>query len=92
MFEVYSNIILSFLGVTFSLEAVISKWKKLRQQYKSNLDKSRRGTERRKKWKFFDKMDQACGSRDTSTPVSLVDSSLILDSSVKKPFIIMSAV
>lgn len=39
------------------------------------MDKGRRsGTERRKKWKFFDEMDQCCGIRDTSTPLSLVSS------------------
>ena len=64
------------------MEVLINKWKKLKQQYKTYLDKTRRsGTEKRKKWKFFDEMDQACGNRDTSTPVSLVDSSLTNDSS-----------
>ena len=59
-----------------SLDAIINKWKKLRQQHKQHHDKQKRsGTERQKKWKFFDEMDQACGHRDTSSPACLIDSS-----------------
>ena len=66
-----------FLGIHFQLESIINKWKKLKQQYKQHHDKQKRsGTERRKKWKFFDDMDQICGHRDTSSPTCLIDSGL----------------
>ena len=73
-----------FVGIQCTLEDVINKWKKLKQQYKTYLDKTRRsGTEKRKKWKFYDEMDQVCGNRATSTPVCLIDSSMTNDSSGK---------
>ena len=40
------------------------------------INKNERGTERRKKWKFFDDMDQICGQRDTFSPACLIDSGL----------------
>lgn len=64
-------------GIKVSLDSVINKWKKLKQQYRTNLDKKKKsGTERRRKWKFFDAMDQVCGHRDTSSPACLFDSSM----------------
>ena len=65
------------VGIHFQLESIINKWKKLKQQYKQHHDKQKRsGTERRKKWKFFDDVDQICGHRDTSSPACLIDSGL----------------
>ena len=41
------------LGIKQSLDSVINKWKKLKQQCKTHLDKKRKsGTERRRNWKF----------------------------------------
>ena len=55
----YCFLLLFFLGLEFSLNSIINKWKKLKQQYKTHHDNQRRsGTERRKKWKFFDEMDK----------------------------------
>ena len=55
------NVII-LLGVVYTVESVINKWKKLKQQYKTHVDKRRRsGTERSKKWKFFDDLDEICG-------------------------------
>ena len=66
-----------YIGIHFQLESIINKWKKLKQQYKQHHDKQKRsGTERRKKWKFFDDVDQICGHRDTSSPACLIDSGL----------------
>ena len=66
-----------YVGIHFQLESIINKWKKLKQQYKQHHDKQKRsGTERRKKWKFFDDVDQICGHRDTSSPACLIDSGL----------------
>ena len=65
------------LGIKQSLDSVINKWKKLKQQYKTHLDKKRKsGTERGKNWKFFDAMNEVCGHRDTSSPACLFDSSM----------------
>ena len=66
-----------FIGLQDNVDSIINKWKKLRQQYKTHLDNRKRsGTERGKKWKFFDEMDEICGHRATSTPVTVIDSSL----------------
>ena len=66
-----------YIGIHFQLESIINKWKKLKQQYKQHHDKQKRsGTERRKKWKLFDDMDQICGHRETSSPACLNDSGL----------------
>ena len=80
----YCFLLLFFLGLEFSLNSIINKWKKLKQQYKTHHNNQRRsGTERRKKWKFFDEMDQICGHRDTSSPVCLIDSTLHSESAGK---------
>ena len=43
--------------------------KKLKQQYKTHVDKRRRsGHERSKRWKFFDDLDEICGHRDIISP------------------------
>ena len=61
------------LGIHFKLESIINKWKKLKEQCKQHDDKQKRsGTERRKKWKLFDDMNQICGHRDTSSPACLL--------------------
>ncbi|KAK2549546.1 hypothetical protein P5673_029931 [Acropora cervicornis] len=60
-----------------NVDSVINKWKKLGQQYKTHLHNQKQsGTERGKKWKFFDEMNEICGHRVTSTPVTVTDSSL----------------
>ena len=65
------------IGLQITVDAIINKWKKLKQKYKTECDNQRRsGTECRKKWKFFNQMDEICGYRATSTPVLLIDSSL----------------
>ena len=66
-----------FTGITFPLDKIINKWKKLKQQYKSTVDKKRKsGTERSRSWKFFNDMDEICGHRDIINPSALLDSSL----------------
>ena len=65
-----------YIGIDFKLESMINKWKKLKQQYKQHHDKQKRSGTERKKWKFFDDMDQTCGYRDTSSPTCLIDSGL----------------
>ena len=70
-------LLICFIGLQVNVDSVINKWKKLRQQYKTHLDNRKRsGTERGKKWKFFDEMNEICGHRATSTPVTVIDSSL----------------
>ena len=64
------------LGIIYTVESIINTWKKLKQQYKTHVDKRRRsGTERSKKGKFFDDLDEICGHRDIISPSSLFDSS-----------------
>ena len=66
-----------FIGLQVNVDSVINKWKKLGQQYKTHLHNQKQsGTERGKKWKFFDEMNEICGHRVTSTPVTVTDSSL----------------
>ena len=58
-----------YIGIHFQLESIINKWKKLKQQYKQHHDKQKRsGTERRKKWKLFDDMNQICGQQGVLWP------------------------
>ena len=53
-----------------------NKWKKMKQQLKKEVDKSRRRrTGRRKKLRYFDDMEAICGHRDNITPTVLLDSS-----------------
>ena len=40
--------VLILLGITYTTESIINKWKKLKQQQS-------------KKWKFFDDLDEICG-------------------------------
>ena len=69
------NVII-LLGIIYTVESIINKSKKLKQQYKTHVDKRRRsGTERSKKWKFYDDLDEICGHRDIISPSSLFDSS-----------------
>ena len=69
------NVII-LLGIIYTVESIINTWKKLKQQYKTHVDKRRRsGTERSKKGKFFDDLDEICGHRDIISPSSLFDSS-----------------
>ena len=76
-----------YLGIHFKLESIINKWKNLKQQYKQHHDKQKRSwTERRKKSKLFDDMDQICGHTDTSSPACLIDSGL-LDEGAGKVFL-----
>jgi len=59
------------------LDSVINEGKKLKQQYKGQVDKKKLvGTGRRKNWKFFEVMDQVCAHRDTTSPTCLFDSSV----------------
>ena len=55
--------VLILLGITYTIESIINKWKKLMQQWS-------------KKWKFFDDLDEICGHWDILSPSSLFDSSL----------------
>ena len=65
------------VGIKIPLDSIINKWKKLKQQYKSHVDKKRKsGTGKTKPWKFFDDMDQICGHRDIIHPTALLDTSL----------------
>ena len=50
------------------------------------INKNERGTERQKKWKFFDDMDQICVHRDTSSPACLIDS-VLADEGAGKVFL-----
>ena len=60
----------------FSVDSIINKWKKMKQQFKKEVDKSRRsGAGRRKKWPYLDEMEAICGHRDNITPTILLDSS-----------------
>lgn len=54
---------LILLGITYTIESIINKWKKLKQEWS-------------KKWKFFDDLDKICGHWDIFFPSSLFDSSL----------------
>ncbi len=68
---------MSLIGIEFPLDSIINKWKKLKQQYKTHVDKKRKsGTERSKPWKFFDGMEEICGHRDIISPTALLDTSL----------------
>ena len=66
------------IGLQITVDAIINQWKKLKQKYKIECDNQRQsGTECRKKWKFFDQMNEICAtSHHTSTPVLLIDSSV----------------
>ena len=69
------NVII-LLGIIYTVESIINTWRKFKQQYKTHVDKRRRsGTERSKKGKFFDDLDEICGHRDIISPSSLFDSS-----------------
>jgi hypothetical protein len=64
------------IGIEIPLDSIINKWKKLKQQYKSHVDKKRKsGTGRSRPWKFFDDMDDICGHRDIIHPAALLDTS-----------------
>ena len=66
-----------FIRLQVNVDSVTNKWNKLRQQYKTHLDNGKgSGTECGKKWKFFDEMNEICGHRAISTPVTVIDSSL----------------
>ena len=64
------------LGYTFSVDDIVNKMKKLRQQYKTEKDKDRKsGNGKRKPWKFFARMDSILGYRPNIQPRSLSDPS-----------------
>ena len=58
------------------MDSIINKWKKMKKQFKKEVDKSTRsGTGRREKWRYFDDMEAICGHRDNITPTVLQESS-----------------
>ena len=58
------------------MDSIINKWKKMKKQFKKEVDKSTRsGTGRREKWRYFDDMEAICGHQDNITPTVLLESS-----------------
>lgn len=58
------------------MDSIINKWKKMKKQFKKEVDKfTSSGTGRREKWRYFDDMQAICGHRDNITPTVLLESS-----------------
>ncbi len=48
--------------------------KKLRQKYKTEKDKTRKsGNGKKKKWKYFDQIDNFMSQKHNVTPVAIID-------------------
>ena len=57
-----------------TLEQIVNKMKKMRQKYKTEKDKTRKtGNSKKKKWKYFDQIDNFMSQKHNVTPVAIVD-------------------
>lgn len=57
-----------------TLEQIVNKMKKLRHKYKTEKDKTRKsGNSKRKKWKYFDQIDNFMSTKHNVTPVAIID-------------------
>lgn len=64
----------------FTVQALVNKMKKLRQKYKQEKDKSNKsGTGKRKKWKYFERMDRVLCDKALVKPPLVIDTSNISD-------------
>ena len=70
------NPIVMQLQTIFNFKVFSWQWEKLKQQYKTHVhERQWSGTDRQKKRKFFDDLDEIWGHRDIISPSSLFDSS-----------------
>ena len=57
-----------------TLEQIVNKMKKLRQKYKTEKDKTRKtGNSKKKKWKYFDQIDNFMSQKHNVTPFAMID-------------------
>jgi len=68
---------LRLYGIEKNGEQVCCKVKKLRQEYKKTKDGHKETGNKRKQWKYYDKINEIMGNRPSVTPPTLYKTLLI---------------